>query len=256
MRFLEGLAQQLASTIYRLETVRARQEAEAMSSIGHMAFELTHRWGNELGLVRSYVNDIGSELEKQRVTNPFIAKKLENIVQVARTVLDLSKGLKQEFVRSGEAVASEPMIMHPNVLLKEVKSFPPLPPTIQLYLEIEKDVARVRAIHSSVVDILRNLLENAIEAIPEGGKITLGARNAGRFVALEVTDTGDGIPEKNLTKIFDLFYSTKGSSGFGLWSARRNVLKNHGELRVKSKVGQGTTFTLLLPRTEGESYEA
>jgi len=272
IRFLEGLAQQLASTIYRLETAQERQEseqralsAEAMSSIGHMAFELTHRWDNELGLVRSYVNDIGSELEKEGVTNPFIAKKLENIVQVARTVLDLSKDLKQEFVRSGEAIASEPivpqsrtaygepMIMHPSVLLEEVQSFPSLSSTIKLCREIEEDVAGVWAIHSSVADILRNLVANAIEAMPGGGKITLRARNAGRFVAIEVIDTGDGIPEKNLTKIFDLFYSTKGSSGFGLWSARRNALRNHGDLTVKSKVDQGTTFTLLLPRAGGET---
>ncbi len=275
IRFFEGLAQQLASTIYRLETAQERREfeqraieAEAMSEIGHMAFELTHRWDNDLGLVRSYVNDIGSELEKLGVTNPFIAKKLDNIVQTTRTVLDLGKDLKQEFVRSGEAIVGEriviqprtgvgePSTMHPRVLFEGVRNIPSLSSIIELCLDIEEDVAMVRGVHSLVTDILRNLVSNAIDAMPEGGKIMLRARNAGSFVALEVIDTGTGIPRQSLAKIFDLFYSTKGSSGFGLWSARRNALRNHGDLKVKSEIGQGTTFILLLPKVEGTQYEA
>jgi len=65
-----------------------------------------------------------------------------------------------------------------------------------------------------------------------------------------VSDTGIGIPLQQLSKIFELSFSTKGSSGFGLWSARTNALKNNGDLKVKSQVGHGTTFTLLLPKVE------
>jgi signal transduction histidine kinase len=86
--------------------------------------------------------------------------------------------------------------------------------------------------------------------MPGGGKLTLRARNAGRYVALEVIDTGTGIPHEQQEKIFELFFSTKHGSGFGLWSARRHVLKNRGELEVSSEPGQGTTFTVLLPRDE------
>jgi signal transduction histidine kinase len=86
--------------------------------------------------------------------------------------------------------------------------------------------------------------------MPGGGRITLGARNATRFVLLEVSDTGVGIPEEKQSKVFDLFFSSKGSSGFGLWSARRNALRNRGDLRIQSQPGLGTTFTLLLPKEE------
>lgn len=75
--------------------------------------------------------------------------------------------------------------------------------------------------------------------------------NVDRSVALEVSDTGPGISEQQRSKIFELFYSTKNSSGFGLWSARRNAFKNHGDLEVmKSQPGQGATFRLLLPRVD------
>src|SRR5258707_7967583 len=96
----EGLAQLLASTIHRLETVKARQEfeqralsAEEMSSIGQSAYEVTHRLGNDLGLVESYVGDIQLELESLGANSNFVTRKLENIVQAVRTVLDLSRDL-------------------------------------------------------------------------------------------------------------------------------------------------------------------
>ncbi len=255
--FFEGLSQQLASTIYRLETVQARQDseqrvkaAEEMSLIGQSVFEVTHRLGNDLGLVRSYVNDIRSELKRLDVTNILISEKLDNIVRAARTVLGLSKGLKHVLIRSHEAMVHVPIIINPRALLEEAKNISSLPSTIQIGLKIDEDVAMVQIIYRLVADILHNLVTNAIEAMPEGGEITLSAYNTGRFVALEVSDTGPGISQQNLPKIFDLFYSTKGSTGFGLWSARRNALKNRGDLTVKSKVGHGTTFTLLLPKLE------
>ncbi|MFL5655250.1 MAG: GAF domain-containing protein [Ktedonobacteraceae bacterium] len=252
--FFEGLAQQLATTIYRLETAQERQEfehqvqsAEIMSSIGQVTFELTHRWGNDLGLIEPYVDDIRQELAAQAATNSVISKKLDNIVRVTQKVLDLSKRLKQELGKPGV-----PEIIPPRALLEEAQTqaLPSLPSTIHIDLAIDDNVAHIRAVYSMVADILRNLLTNAIEAMPKGGKITLKAHNIGRFVALEVTDSGVGIPPQQQDKIFDLSFSTKGSSGFGLWSARTNALKNNGDLKVKSQVGQGTTFTLLLPKVE------
>ncbi|MFL5696792.1 MAG: GAF domain-containing protein [Ktedonobacteraceae bacterium] len=251
--FFEGLTQQLATTIYRLETAQERQEFEhqaqseaIMSSIGQVSFELTHRWGNSLGLVESYVDDIRLELASN-TTNPVIAKKLENIVRVTRRVLDLSSNLKQELGKSGE-----PATIPPRVLLEEARdqALPTLPPTVYIELAIDEDVSDLLAVYSMTADILSNLVTNAIEAMPNGGKITLKAHNVGRFVALEVIDTGIGISPLQQAKIFELSFSTKGSSGFGLWSARTNALKNNGDLRVKSQVGQGTTFTLLLPKAE------
>jgi len=153
-------------------------------------------------------------------------------------------------VRTGEAIVAKPAVIEPGTLLEEAQDATSLPSNIQICMEIEVDVAAVRVIHSLVVDILRNLMTNAIDAMPEGGKITLKAHNAGRFVALEVIDTGAGIPQQSLSKIFDLFYSTKGSSGFGLWSARTNALRNQGDLMVTSQEGCCTSFTLLLPGAE------
>jgi GAF domain-containing protein len=259
IHFFEGLAQQLASTIYRLETVQARQEfeqralaVEEMSSIGQSAFELTHRLGNDLGLVELYINAIKSHLKKQEVISVFVSNKLDDILQAVQTVLSFSADLKQKLTKLGEA-PGEPTVISPRALLEEAALVQTLPPNIQIDLEIAEDVTPVSVFSSLVADILRNLVANAIQAMPDGGKITLRAYNAGRSVALEVSDTGVGIPQQKLSNIFDLFFSTKGSFGFGLWSARRNALRNHGDLKVESRPGQGTTFRLLLPRTNGRT---
>jgi len=259
IHFFEGLAQQLASTIHRLETAQERQEfeqraqaAEEMSLIGQSAFEVTHRLGNDLGLVNLYISDIHSELEKLGVTNGLISKKLNNISQSVQHVLSFSGDLKQELAKLGakEEMAGEPTVLSSRSLLEEAQAAAHLPANISICLQIEDDVAMVRGIHSLVADILRNLVANAIQAMPGGGTITLRSPNAGRYVALEVNDTGVGIAPERLSQIFGLFFSTKGSSGFGLWSARRNALRNHGNLYVESKLGEGTTFTLLLPRAD------
>ncbi len=223
-----------------------------MSLIGQSAFEVTHRLGNDLGLVNLYISDIHSELGKLDVANGLISKKLNNISQAVQHVLSFSGDLKQELARLGakEEMAGEPTLLSSRSLLEEAQEATHVPENISICLHIENDVTMLRGVHSLVTDILRNLVTNAIQAMPEGGTITLQSRNAGRYVALEVSDTGVGIAPERVTQIFGLFFSTKGSSGFGLWSARRNALRNHGDLNVESKLGEGTTFTLLLPRAD------
>ena len=123
-----------------------------------------------------------------------------------------------------------------------------IPEQIEIQLENDADTPPVKAIPTLVANILRNLITNAIEAMPNGGILALRTRAVGSMVMLEVSDTGMGISEHDQKKIFDLFFSTKRSSGFGLWSAKRYALENHGDLTVASAPGSGSTFTLTLPR--------
>ena len=241
------MTDQLASTIYRLETTKARQEFEKISSFGQSAFELTHRLANDLGLVEFYTDGIQKQMRKFGIADELVTENLNDIVQSVRKVLSFSTKLKQELVNP---MGDEPVLISPQELLKEAMIVPSMPSPIRMSMEIVNSVGLVRVIRSQVADILHNLVTNAIDAMPQGGKIILQARNSGRFVALEVIDTGIGIPAQQQEEIFDLTFSTKKSSGFGLWSARRNALLNRGELRVKSQPGH-TAFTLLLPRTDG-----
>ena len=97
---------------------------------------------------------------------------------------------------------------------------------------------------------LINLIQNAIQAMPDGGTLRLSLRQAGEAAAIAVQDTGVGIPPEKLTRIFDPFFTTKPDgegTGLGL-SVSYGIVSHHkGRIDVESTVGEGTTFTVLLP---------
>jgi signal transduction histidine kinase len=223
------------------------QELEALSAIGHFAFELTHRWDNSLGLVVSHINNIKAELASIGANNETITRQLEYIVHGVQKVLSWSKALKLVASSGSDIDRFEvtPIQVLFTELQEQISSL--CPSTILVQTQIDDDVEDVEIIPRLISDCLRNLVTNAIDAMPQEGQLLLHARNTETGIAIDVTDTGIGIPEEMQSKIFELFISTKGSSGFGLWSARTNALKNHGTLEVESSVGQGSTFTLLLP---------
>ena len=108
-----------------------------------------------------------------------------------------------------------------------------------------------------IKQLMRILLDNAIKYTPEGGSITLGCRRDGKNVVLTVTDTGAGIAAEELPKVFDRFYrcdearkAQSSGHGLGLSIARIIVVAHGGKLKVRSKVGAGTTFSVILPQEE------
>lgn len=108
-----------------------------------------------------------------------------------------------------------------------------------------------------IKQLMRILLDNAIKYTPAGGSITLGVKKEGRNCVLTVSDTGAGISADELTKVFERFYrcddarrSQTSGHGLGLSIARIIVSAHKGKLKVRSKVGVGTTFSVLLPLAE------
>jgi GAF domain-containing protein len=260
---LETLAGQAVIAIQRLEATKAQQlaeqqvrDGEAMGEVGQMAFELAHRIGNELGLVKTYRNKVIDELETLKVTNPYIEEQLEKIVSDVKRVLDLSSELKEQFklttfsgLQEDKAISRKMSYVSVDKLLNEAAgSIKLLEKNYKVRIEVAEDVGPVYIQPDQIKDALRNLFSNAVEAMPEGGKIILRAKNVGEYAEIQVADTGPGIDPAIISRIFNLSFSTKGSSGFGLWSARRNVVANGGELHVESQLGIGTTFTLVLPK--------
>jgi GAF domain-containing protein len=261
---LEGLAQQLAITIYRLEIVQGKMEAdqktkelELVSELGQSTLEIAHRLGNDLGLVRFYISNIRAALSNSSIEVPVIDSELDKVLRDVGSVLNMSKGLKQKVSEIGEEGQGQGRAIVPvKVLLDDSSWSLPLPNNIQLTWHLANDLGEVNVIAGQIVDILRNLVANAMEAMPDGGKITIRAYNESPSIQVEIEDTGPGIHPDYQAKIFNLFFSTKSSSGFGLWSARRYARANGGDLTLKSVQGEGATFILTLPmfeRTEGMS---
>jgi signal transduction histidine kinase len=102
-----------------------------------------------------------------------------------------------------------------------------------------------------------NLLQNAIEAMPQGGTLTLRGIRTTTHVALQVCDSGSGIPAAQIARIFEPLYTTKPhGTGLGLHIAQEIMTAHGGHVQVESREGQGSTFTLMLPIASGASPPA
>lgn len=119
---------------------------------------------------------------------------------------------------------------------------------IELLPYLTSDLPSVLIDRESLRGALFNLILNAQQAMPDGGQLALMTQPTGRGVALHLIDTGCGMDEKTLARVFEAFYSTKpGGSGLGLPTARKIVEAHGGDMFVQSKPGKGTHFTIELP---------
>jgi signal transduction histidine kinase len=117
--------------------------------------------------------------------------------------------------------------------------------TVDLYLQ---PVPELVADRDEIVQIFTNLFVNALQAMPEGGLLSVEMESHDGRIFIEVNDTGNGIVQENLSKVFDPFFTTKSKgTGFGLSVVLRIVKNYHGSIRVCSEPGQGTSFYLEFP---------
>lgn len=128
---------------------------------------------------------------------------------------------------------------------------------IMLSLDLAEDLPLVNIDWQRVNEVLHNLLENAVVHTPEGGTINVGASAKGRWVEVNVSDTGEGIPAEDLPHIFERFYRVDksraratGGSGLGLTIAKRLIEAHGGTITVQSRLGKGSCFSFTVPVAE------
>ena len=129
-------------------------------------------------------------------------------------------------------------------------------------IQVETDTRARRPIFvcaPEVREALVNLIFNAIDAMPSGGRLTLSTRDDEAGVAIEVADTGAGIDDRDLPRVFEPFFTTKAAGeghGLGLAVCHGIVADHHGTIEVRSRCGEGTTFRIALPLARSTGAEA
>ncbi|PYS86759.1 MAG: hypothetical protein DMF62_14915, partial [Acidobacteria bacterium] len=121
---------------------------------------------------------------------------------------------------------------------------------IEFIVEVSDDLPLVNADSGQLQQAVIALATNAVDAMPNGGKLTLRASASSRAVAIEIEDTGFGIPVDHMSKVFEPFFTTKEvgkGTGLGLAVCYGIITDHGGRVSVRSNVGKGTTFTILLP---------
>jgi len=153
-------------------------------------------------------------------------------------------------------------VLSPAELLDEAVRLTRAGATAEIALAAAETVAPIRVNRAQMMQVLQNLIINALQAVPaQGGKVTIAADNiqlaegavpplpAGNYVAIEIRDNGTGIAQQNIEKIFEPFFTTKKQgTGLGLSTVRNLVRKHGGQIGVSSTVGEGTVFRILLPQ--------
>jgi signal transduction histidine kinase len=121
--------------------------------------------------------------------------------------------------------------------------------SVTVVLDVEPELPRVRGFAGELNQIWANLIDNALDAVPESGRVEVLAKREHEGVVVRIVDNGTGIPAQIRERIFDPFFTTKGvglGTGLGLDIARRLVRHNNGEIAVESQPGR-TEFRVVLP---------
>ncbi len=227
---------------------------QRMESLGQLAGGIAHDFNNMLMGIMANI----SLLASRGGVSAENAEIMKEVMEAARNAQSLTTNLLA-FSKGGKPVKKEFCLKQ---ALSDIFKLTTAGTSAACALDLQKDLWSIEGDQNQVKQTINNLLLNALQAMPSGGKLKLEARNLGReirppeplspgeYIKITVTDTGIGIPEKYLTKVFDPYFSTK-SSGHGLGlSMAWSVAKNHGGYITASSVsGKGTVFSLYLPST-------
>lgn len=233
-------------------------QAERLASVGRLAAGVAHEINNPLTNILTSAYYVLEKIEK----NDSLREDIEIIANETMRCREIVKGLL-DFSRQSRP---EKKIIDINKVIEDVVHLVENKALFQ-NISITKELERLKEIEvdeGQMKQVFLNLLLNAAEAMPNGGSIRIQSRKKDRFIELMFQDTGQGIKDEDLGKIFDPFYTTKdpnkyshldspfgrvekGGMGLGL-SVTRGIIGHHGgEICAKSEFGKGTTFTILLP---------
>ena len=253
--------QSLQATISELQKAKeALQDAqsqilaaERLAAASRVASEFAHRLNNIAGTIPVRIAQIKESISPSDPMYDVLLPHLDGISQDTRGLLKAAQDIK----RTSEPRAPESLDVNMllSTALTRVRSW--VPTNIEVKDEYDPNIPPITAVGSQFVETLINLLTNAVQAMPNGGTLTicskLGHHRGKRCIELLVADTGCGIPKEYLTKVFDLFFTTKpGGLGYGLWRDKNFIEGLGGEIDVESKVGKGSTFTIRVPVEVGK----
>lgn len=239
-------------------------QAQKLETIGKLSSGMAHDFNNLLSSIFGSLN-----LLKKRVPErEDITKLLENIENCSIRAKDLTKGL----LSFGKPTPKRKELIKPNLLLQEISKVikETFPKRISLKESFAADLHDILGNTTEIYQVLLNLAVNAKEAINQNGEINLKAQNITvddknimeypllskrNYLWISVSDSGSGINEENLIRIFDPYFSTKtndvnSGSGLGLYVTYGIVKAHNGHIEVSSKLGEGTTFDVFIPSYE------
>jgi signal transduction histidine kinase len=225
---------------YQAEYSARLQRNERLATLGQIAGGVAHELRNPLNVVKTsvyYLLNARSPTPEKQADH---LRRIERQVELADNVISSLSNFAKIPVPSLRPVAIEP-------LMRETLEINPPGGSIEVGVECAPDLPDALGDSNQLRIALGNLIRNARDAMPQGGRLTISGHPSDGYIEVSVADTGVGISPDDMNRIMEPLYSTKARGlGLGLAIARSIVEKNQGSLRVTSEPGRGSVFTVRL----------
>jgi two-component system, cell cycle sensor histidine kinase and response regulator CckA len=243
-------------------------QAHKMQAIGQLAGGVAHDFNNLLTAMIGFCDLLLQQHGPGDRSFPDIMQIKQNANRAANLVRQLLAFSRQQTLQPRVLNVTDALADLSHLLRRLIGE------TIELKVVHGRDLGLVKVDQGQLEQVIINLAVNARDAMPKGGTLTIATRNVvmaqsvrrggeimppGAYVVIEAADTGIGIPKENLERIFEPFFSTKevgSGTGLGLSTVYGIVKQTGGFVQVESEEGQGATFSIYLPRHEGEAQAA
>lgn len=244
--------------VKELEQRRVEQqlfEAQKLAAVARLTAALAHEVNNPLESIKNSLHLIAAKEHADSPSRKFVEIALTETDRLSRLVRQMLGAYrpteKKERIDIAPLVESTFVLLQHQFRLKQVR----------IKSDVRPNLPSITASADQLKQVFINLLLNALDATDKGGTVTVAVGTAdkarsngkivrGRFLSVEVQDTGKGIPEDVVPHLFDAFFSTKPigtGTGLGLWIVQDIINRHGGHIDVRSTIGQGTTFNVLLP---------
>ncbi len=272
---MEAERERLRGIAERERMERRLRQSERLESLGQLVGGVAHDFNNLLNVIQGYTDFTAEEIGRRAQADPELAPVLEDIGQVQAAAQQAGRLTRQLLtfarheVRRPEVIDLNEVVRDAGQLLRRT-----LGEHIDLVIDAEPALWRVKADRGQLEQVLVNLAVNARDAMTGGGRLTIDTGNTevdesyaaprpqlvpGRYARLRVSDTGTGMDRATAERVFEPFFSTKPKgrgTGLGLATVYGTVTSAGGSIEIYSEPGLGTTVSVLLPVTDEDAAGA
>ncbi len=251
---LRATEEELRSSNEELETaneeLKEAQEqmvrTEKLAAIGQLAGGVGHELRNPLGAIKNAVYYIRGKLAQNELAQR--EPRIMDFLTIVDDEINSSNKIINDllnFSRVGKPAVSPARI---EKVIADAIAHTHVPENVELIKKVDSALPEVEMDTEQIRQVFVNIITNAVQAMPEGGKLSVEAGQGNGFLEINIGDTGVGIPKEALSKIFDPLFTMKAKGiGLGLAVCKSIVERHQGSIEVKSEVGKGTTFAVKLP---------